>query len=70
MSTLAKMKGSARPRRGGYFVQRAATQRRLATSTAYISEQALDESLEDARLNAIADERASGPFIRVSLDDL
>ncbi|WP_122111978.1 hypothetical protein [Paracoccus alkanivorans] len=32
--------------------------------------EAIDESLEDARLNAIADERADGPFVRVSLDDL
>lgn len=30
----------------------------------------LAEALEDERLNAIADERAAGPFIRVSLDDL
>lgn len=37
---------------------------------ANISAEAIDESLEDARLNAIADERADGPFVRVSLDDL
>lgn len=30
----------------------------------------LDDAVEDARLNAIADERAGGPFVRVSLDDL
>ncbi len=35
-----------------------------------VSQAALEESLEDARLNAIADERAAGPFVRVSLDDL
>ena len=29
-----------------------------------------EEMLEDARLNAIADERAEGPFVKVSLDDL
>ncbi len=26
--------------------------------------------IEDAELNAMADERAGGPFVRVSLDDL
>lgn len=36
----------------------------------HVRTEAIDESLEDARLNAIADERANGPFIRVSLDDL
>lgn len=36
----------------------------------FIHAQAIDESLEDARLNAIADERANGPFVSVSLDDL
>ncbi len=30
----------------------------------------LDEQLEDTKLNAIADERADGPFVKVSLDDL
>lgn len=28
------------------------------------------EMLEDAKLDAIADERADGPFVEVSLDDL
>ncbi|GAA6196697.1 hypothetical protein NBRC116598_21410 [Pseudophaeobacter arcticus] len=28
------------------------------------------EMLEDAYLNAIADERSDGPFVKVSLDDL
>lgn len=28
------------------------------------------EAIEDMRLNALADERAKGPFVRVSLDDL
>lgn len=31
---------------------------------------AMNEALEDARLNAIADERSGGPFVQVSLDDL
>lgn len=30
----------------------------------------LDDAIEDAQLNAIADERKDGPFVRVSLDDL
>jgi len=30
----------------------------------------IHEALEDTRLNAIADERAEGPFVEVSLDDL
>lgn len=36
----------------------------------FVPAKAMDESLEDARLNAIADERANGPFVQVSLDDL
>jgi hypothetical protein len=36
----------------------------------HVRAEAINESLEDARLNAIADERAGGPFVRVSLDDL
>ena len=30
----------------------------------------INDRIEDAKLNAIADERAGGPFVRVSLDDL
>ena len=30
----------------------------------------LNEAVEDELLNAIADERAAGPFVKVSLDDL
>ena len=30
----------------------------------------LETQLEDLKLNAIADERAEGPFVKVSLDDL
>ena len=37
---------------------------------AFVRRDDLAEALEDARLNAIADERAAGPFVRVSLDDL
>lgn len=36
----------------------------------FVRKDQLAEALEDARLNAIADERAAGPFVRVSLDDL
>ena len=32
--------------------------------------EAMIERLEDAELNALADARAGGPFVRVSLDDL
>jgi len=32
--------------------------------------EAMLERLEDAELNAIADERANGPFVKVGLDDL
>ena len=32
--------------------------------------EALDEHVEDAQLNAIADERSEGPFVKVSLNDL
>ena len=64
MTALAKNTASMRVRsvRSGRF-----------TSTSkgiFMRAEVLDESLEDARLNAIADERASGPFIRISLDDL
>lgn len=31
---------------------------------------ALQDQIEDAQLNAIADERADGPFVKVSLDEL
>lgn len=53
----------------------AQTRRRRATAGAddvgaFVRKADLAEALEDARLNAIADERASGPFVRVSLDEL
>lgn len=35
-----------------------------------VSKEALDEAIDDARLNAIADERAGGPFVKVNLSDL
>lgn len=36
----------------------------------FVRRDEMADALEDARLNAIADERAAGPFVRVSLDDL
>lgn len=38
--------------------------------TVLVSREALQVAIEDAQLNAIADERADGPFVRVSLDEL
>jgi hypothetical protein len=38
--------------------------------TVSVSREALQVAIEDAQLNAIADERADGPFVRVSLDEL
>lgn len=63
--------------RSGVFVVRnqktgAVTKKATKSSggAVFIPVEAMDESLEDARLNAIADERANGPFVSVSLDDL
>lgn len=63
--------------RSGVFVlrsQKASAVTKKATKSSggavFIPVEAMDESLEDARLNAIADERANGPFVSVSLDDL
>lgn len=39
-------------------------------SQAYVSRVALEEAFEDVQLNAVADDRADGSFVRVSLDDL
>lgn len=35
-----------------------------------VSRFALEDAFEDVQLNAIADERAEGPFVSVSLDEL
>ncbi|GAB1379912.1 hypothetical protein [Pararhodobacter aggregans] len=53
-------------------VRRVTSARRpaVARHAVVVREEDLAEVLEDERLNAIADERADGPFIRVSLDDL
>ncbi|MDQ7775529.1 MAG: hypothetical protein Q4615_06270 [Paracoccus aminovorans] len=69
MTINVRINQPARGRRG-YHVERVASGRRALAGTTFLSEKSLDESLEDARLNAIADERAAGPFVRVSLDDL
>ena len=64
MTALAKNTAIMRARsvRSGRFT--------FTSKGMFVRTEVIDESLEDARLNAIADERASGPFIRISLDDL
>lgn len=47
-----------------------ATRRRSVVRRMVISKAKFEDAIEDAQLNAIADERADGPFISVSLDDL
>jgi hypothetical protein len=37
---------------------------------AVVSVDDLSESFQDAQLNAIADERADGPFVKVNVSDL
>lgn len=66
MTAQAKIARTRKPGFSGAFVER----RAVSGHAVFVSAQAMDESLEDARLNAIADERANGPFVRVSLDDL
>jgi hypothetical protein len=59
---------AARPARGAKAaVASALAQKRKTVS---VSREALQVAIEDAQLNAIADERADGPFVRVSLDEL
>lgn len=65
MTAHAKISKAGKTGVSGAFVKRPAYGR-----TVFVPAKAMDESLEDARLNAIADERSSGPFVRVSLDDL
>lgn len=65
MTAQAKIKTDGKGRYSGAFVGR-----RVSGHAVFVPAKAMDESLEDARLNAIADERASGPFVQVSLDDL
>ncbi|SDW00031.1 hypothetical protein [Celeribacter indicus] len=55
-------------RSGNKLLAMRAARRRIGVRV--VSEEALEDALEDARLNAIADERAGGPFVSVSLDDL
>ena len=63
-STLNAARPARRVKAGGAS---ALTQKR---KTVMVSQEALQVVMEDARLNAIADERADGPFVRVSLDQL
>ncbi len=58
--------GSARVARRGRFAELAA---KKAQMRAQILED-VEDQVEDKILNAIADERADGPFVKVSLDDL
>ncbi len=44
--------------------------RRTVANVLRARQDALQEQMEDAQLNAIADERADGPFVPVSLDEL
>ena len=64
MTTQARIKTSDKDRFSGAFVKR------RSGRAVFVPAETMEESLEDARLNAIADERASGPFVQVSLDDL
>ena len=64
MTAQAKIRTDGKGRFSGAFVKR------LSGHAVFVRAEAMEESLEDARLNAIADERASGPFVQVSLDDL
>lgn len=64
MTAQAKIRTDGNGRFSGAFVKRP------SGHAVFVRAEAMDESLEDARLNAIADERASGPFVQVSLDDL
>ena len=70
MNAIRKLKSSTSARssvRGGVAYK--AALRASAVKRAALQDE-LNEEIEDARLNAIADERANGPFIKVSLDDL
>lgn len=69
MATLAILdKHMDRVRRGKLGLYRRRTV--VGGSVKVVSIEALDDSFEDVQLNAIADERADGPFVRVSLSDL
>lgn len=63
--------------RGGVFVAKGIIvskdiQKRRAERAGFapVRGAAVDEAVENAYLNAIADERQNGPFVAVSLDDL
>ena len=51
-------------RRGKFLIEN------VSAGYVTVTRAALADAIEDAELNAIADERADGPFVRVSLDDL
>jgi len=52
------------------FGKAKAKKRGLLKYTTRVPLWAMNEALEDERLNAIADERSGGPFVQVSLNDL
>lgn len=66
MTALAKLTTTL----GGRYTRRS-SRMTVAMKRAHMKrEELIQESIEDAQLNAIADERADGPFVKVSLDDL
>lgn len=62
MATLTKLSIAKPPTPG--------VTRRTVSNVLRAHRDALQDQIEDAQLNAIADERAEGPFVKVSLDDL
>lgn len=72
MTTLQKIHAPKMGRRSvrGGFVVKASYLSAPSHSYKIAFPSDLDERFEDAQLNAIADERAEGPFVKVSLDEL
>lgn len=71
MFANAKMIKASKSGSSGALTKHPVKKRGLLVKEAMIAPAwAISESLEDARLNAIADERSGGPFVQVSLNDL
>lgn len=71
MTTLARIHTAQKVQRtSGAYVARSSMSGRFMAKHVVVTAEALDESFEDAQLGAIADERANGPFVKVTLDDL
>lgn len=64
---FAYVGGPARTKKRAKIVARTAQKGVVLSRAAQAS---LEDQVEDIRFNAIADERAEGPFVQVSLDDL